>query len=360
MSKIIDLRSDTVTKPTHEMRQAMANAVVGDDVYGEDPTVQELEQRVSEIFKKESALFFPSGTMCNLTAILTWCSHRGSEIIVGNQSHIFLFEQAGAAQFGGVSPRTVHNLSDGTLDLEEVKLAIRENDIHEPITKLICIENTHNACGGKILPLSFIHDLKKLAMKFEIPIHLDGARIWNAITASLVEPSEISNHVDSLSVCLSKGLGAPVGSLLIGTNDFINKARRIRKAVGGGMRQSGILAAAGLQAIDDFEKGILIKDHLRCAQIAKTVETLPAFKLYSKVETNILFIRIVRYKGSWDSEKISAEVSKMFKEKQILVSAWSPSLIRIVFHRDIQEEEFQNINQSIQEISDDLVRVSLH
>jgi threonine aldolase len=358
MSKSIDLRSDTVTKPTHEMRQAMANAVVGDDVYGEDPTIQELEQRVSEIFKKDSALFFPSGTMCNLTAILTWCSQRGSEIIVGDQSHIFLFEQAGASQFGGVSPRTVHNLSDGTLDLEEVKLAIRENDIHEPITKLICIENTHNACGGKILPLSFIQDLKKIALKLDIPIHLDGARIWNAITGSGIDPSKISNHVDSLSICLSKGLGAPVGSLLVGTNVFINKARRIRKALGGGMRQSGILAAAGLQAIDDFENGILIKDHLRSAQIAKTVESLSAFELYSKVETNILFIRILRYHPSWVSDKISCEVSKLFKEKRILVSAWSPSLIRIVFHRDIQEEDFQYINQSIQEISDDLLRVS--
>ena len=360
MTNFIDLRSDTVTKPTHEMRQAMANAVVGDDVYGEDPTVQELEQRVSEIFKKESALFFPSGTMCNLTAILTWCSQRGSEIIVGDQSHIFLFEQAGASQFGGVSPRTVHNLSDGTLDLEQVKLAIRENDIHEPITKLICIENTHNACGGKILPLPFIQDLKNLSIKFEIPIHLDGARIWNAITASHVEPSEISNHVDSLSVCLSKGLGAPVGSLLVGTSDFINKARRIRKALGGGMRQSGILAAAGLQAIDDFKNGILIKDHSRAAQIAKTVELLPAFELYSNVETHILFIRILLYHPSWDSDKISGEVSKMFKEKQILVSAWSPTLIRIVFHRDIQEDDFQYINQSIQEISDDLLKLSLH
>ena len=254
---IIDLRSDTVTLPTCEMREAMSIALVGDDVYCEDPTVQILEKRVAKMFQKESALFFPSGTMSNLTAVLSWCSTRGSEIIVGDNSHMFLFEQAGASQFGGVSLRTVPNLPDGTMNIDTINSAIREDDIHEPVTKLICIENTHNACGGTVLPISFLKELKDLSDKHNIPIHLDGARIWNAIKAMKKEPHEISIYVDSLSVCLSKGLGAPIGSLLIGSMGFIIKARRIRKALGGGMRQVGILAAAGIKALDDFETNIL-------------------------------------------------------------------------------------------------------
>jgi len=361
MKSTIDLRSDTVTQPTPEMREAMANAIVGDDVYGEDPTVLELEQRVARLFQKESALFFPSGTMCNLTAVLSWCSHRGSEVIVGDKSHIFLFEQTGACQFGGVSLRTVSNLSDGTLDLDEVKLAIRDEDIHEPTTELICIENTHNVCGGKVLPLSFIEELymqvNKNKNKNIIPIHLDGARIWNAISATGLSPSNMTNYVDSLSVCLSKGLAAPVGSLLVGCQEFIVKARRIRKALGGGMRQSGVLAAAGLQALNDFEKGILIQDHLRAATLAKKIELLPAFKLFSTVETNILFIHLIKYPDYWDSKTVSSQVSKRLKEKGILISAWSPLLIRIVIHRDISNENVDYVIQCLEEISNQLLEL---
>jgi threonine aldolase len=357
--KLIDLRSDTVTQPTHEMRQAMANAIVGDDVYGEDPSVIELEQRVARLFEKESALFFPSGTMCNLTAILTWCNNRGSEIIVGDKSHIFLFEQAGASQFGGVNIRTVPNLLDGTLDIDEVKKAIRDNDIHEPTTELICIENTHNVCGGKVLPLSFMEELyKEVNKKYIIPIHLDGARLWNAISATELPPSKLTSYVDSLSVCLSKGLGAPVGSLLVGCQEFIVKARRIRKALGGGMRQSGVLAAAGLQAINDFEKGLLLNDHLRASKLAQNIECLPAFKLFSTVETNILFISILKYHPDWDPEMVSSKVSNMFKEKGVIVSAWSPSLLRMVVHRDISEENTEYIIQCLQEISNQLTELS--
>jgi threonine aldolase len=362
MKPVIDLRSDTVTQPTPEMREAMANAIVGDDVYGEDPTVVELEQRVARIFQKESALFFPSGTMCNLTAILSWCSNRGSEVIVGDKSHIFLFEQTGASQFGGVSLRTVPNLLDGTLDIDQVKLAIRDEDIHEPTTELLCIENTHNVCGGKVLPLSFMEELYTQVSRnhsYAIPIHLDGARIWNAISASGLSPSDITKYVDSLSVCLSKGLGAPVGSLLVGCQEFINKARRIRKALGGGMRQSGVLAAAGLQALDDFEKGILVQDHYRAARLAKKIESFaPAFKLFSTVETNILFLSIVKYNRDWDSTTVSSQVSKMCKEKGILISAWSPFLIRMVIHRDINDEKIDYVIQCVQEISHQLIELS--
>lgn len=350
---MIDLRSDTVTKPTDQMRDAMKLAKVGDDVYQEDTTICQLESRVAAMFCKESALFFPSGTMSNLVAALTWCSTRGSEMIVGDNSHMFLFEQAGVAQFGGISPRTVPNLPDGTMNIELVKSAIREDDIHEPITKLICIENTHNVCGGKVLPLEFMLGLRNLADKKSIPIHMDGARIWNALTAMDVKPHEIGCYVDSLSVCLSKGLGAPVGSLLVGSAEFIDKARRLRKALGGGMRQSGILAAAGLVALDDFEAGILKKDHKRTALLADTVqeEEIKSFRLYSTVETNILFIDILLWNPTWNPEKISSIIRYMFSERGIRVSAWAPRLLRMVLHRDIDDTDIKHIVTALREIN---------
>jgi threonine aldolase len=327
---MIDLRSDTVTKPTDEMRNSMRDAIVGDDVFGEDPTILLLENRVAEMFHKESALFFPSGTMSNLTALLTWCDSRGSEVIVGDKSHIFLFEQSGASQFGGISYRTLENNDDGTMDIEAIKKSIRENDIHEPITRLICIENTHNVCGGKILPLEFISKLRKIANQYHIPIHMDGARIWNAISASGFEVEEMVKNVDSISVCLSKGLGAPVGSLLVGTNEFIKKAKRIRKALGGGMRQSGILAAAGLVALDDFTSGILIKDHEKTRKIVDGLNGLKNMVLHPNIQTNIIFIDVLRGDAS--------EISFHLKHENILVSAWSSNLLRIVIHRDISDE----------------------
>jgi len=349
---IIDLRSDTVTKPTPEMRAAMYNAIVGDDVYNEDATIQLLEERVAIIFNKESALFFPSGTMSNLTAILTWCQNRGAEFIVGDKSHIFLFEQASAAQFGGISPRTVPNLEDGTMDINLLKGAIRDNDIHEPITSLICIENTHNVCGGKIIPQSFLHELKILAIEHNIPIHLDGARIWNAITASNINPQEISNNVDSLSVCLSKGLGAPIGSLLVGSKEFINKARRIRKALGGGMRQVGILGAAGLKAIDDFEDGILVNDHIRCQKLVNGIKHLANFKVMEPIHTNILFINIVSSNKANSICMCSENISQLARERGILLSAWAPYLIRVVIHRDISDADINNTIRFFKEIND--------
>ena len=332
---MIDLRSDTVTKPTDEMRYFMKNAMVGDDVYGEDPTVIFLENRVAEMFHKECALFFPSGTMSNLTALLTWCDSRGSEVIVGDKSHIFLFEQSGAAQFGGISYRTLVNNADGTMDVEAIKQSIRENDIHEPITRLICIENTHNVCGGKILPLEFISKVREIANQHKIPIHMDGARIWNAISASGIEPHEVVNHVDSISVCLSKGLGAPVGSLLIGTKEFIKKASRIRKALGGGMRQSGVLAAAGLVALDDFTSGILIKDHNKTRKIVDGLNGLKHMVLHPNIQTNIIFIDVL--------EGDANEIAVNLKHENILVSAWSCNLLRMVVHRDISYENVDTI-----------------
>jgi threonine aldolase len=343
---MIDLHSDTVTRPTLEMRQAMCCAIVGDDVSCEDPTIIILEERIAKMFNKESALFFPSGTMSNLTAVLTWCSSRGSEFIVGDNSHMFLFEQAGAAQFGGVSPRTIPNLPDGTMDLDLVKLAIRDDDIHEPQTKLICIENTHNACGGKVLPISFMKNLKYLSEQYNIPIHLDGARIWNAITATDTKPYRISKYVTSISVCLSKGLGAPIGSLLVGDSNFIQKARRIRKALGGGMRQVGILGAAGLKALDDFESGILINDHIRTLNLSNGLKNIKFLKLQDDIQSNIFFADIILNNKNFNSQVIST----MLKERGVCISAWAPMLIRIVVHRDIDDEDIENTINAFEEV----------
>jgi threonine aldolase len=348
VSLCIDLRSDTVTKPSNEMRVAASNAMVGDDVYDGDPTVMLLESRVATMFGKESALFCPSGTMCNLTAIMSWCNQRGSEIIVGADSHIFLFEQGGASQFGGVSMRTLPNLPDGTMNLELIKTAIRDDDIHEPKTSLICIENTHNVCGGKVLPLRFFNDLSQLVTPLAIPIHLDGARIWNALTAMNIPPKLIGNYVDSISVCLSKGLGAPIGSILIGSSDFIIKARRIRKALGGGMRQIGMMAAAGLVALDDFEAGILARDHQNLTRIVTAISTLKEFTLHSEsVDTNILFLKV----------KNATNSARLFKERGILVSNWSSQLIRIVIHRDISDSQVDYVIESFKAIELELATV---
>jgi threonine aldolase len=346
---MIDLRSDTVTKPTPEMRKAMSEAAVGDDVFGEDITIKQLESTVAKMFQKDAALFFPSGTMSNLTALLTWCPLRGSEFIVGDKNHIFLYEQAGASQFGGISSRTVPSLLDGTMDLNQLKLAIRDNDIHEPSTKLICIENTHNACGGKILPISFQKNLKILADFHNIPIHLDGARLWNAITALGCKPQDLGVYADSISVCLSKGLGAPIGSLLIGPEEFIKTARRIRKALGGGMRQVGILGAAGLQALEDFNNDILIFDHYHTQQLVTSFKSLYSFKLRN-VQTNIIFMDIILYDKTWHPKLVSTNVSNLLKEKGVLVSVWEPLLIRIVLHRDITFKDVEKTIQTFKEV----------
>ena len=290
------------------------------------------------MFNKEDALFFPSGTMCNLTSILCWCN-RGSEIILGNKSHIFLFEQAGAAQYGGVAFHPLPNIENGTLNIQQVKDAIREDDIHEPNTSLIAIENTHNACGGKILPLIFLNAIYEIGKKNNIPIHMDGARIWNALQETNLHPSEMGVYADSISVCLSKGLGAPVGSVLLGPKGFIKKAKRVRKSLGGGMRQSGILAAAALVALDDFENGILKNAHEHIKILARELSLLGGFTPQAVVETNILFI---------DVSFKACDVVEFMKKQNILISAWEPHLLRIVVHRNIDEEDMKKVISAFQ------------
>ena len=346
MKYTIDLRSDTVTKPTKQMFDSMYDVFdgLGDDVYEEDDTVQLLQKQVSSIFGKEEGLFFPSGTMCNLTALLCWCN-RGSEIILGNKSHIFLFEQGGAAQFGGIAFHTLPNNDDGTMEMNDIEDAIRDDDIHECNTSLITIENTHNACGGKVLPKSFLNSVKQLADKHNLPVHMDGARIWNALQETNILPCEMGGYTDSISVCLSKGLGAPVGSLLLGTKKFIQKAKRMRKALGGGMRQSGILAAAALTGIKDFQMGILAKDHEKTKRLANALKEMDVFQPQNEVHTNILFVDLS--KSFFNEEK----VCMYLKEHNILISTWSKNLIRLVVHRNITDNDISNVIDRFHKLS---------
>ena len=294
--RVVDLRSDTITKPTEEMRVAMFEAEVGDDVFGDDPTVKKLEERVTEVLGKEAALYVPSGTMGNLICVLTHCSRRGEEVLIGDQSHISVNEQGGVAQLGGVHPRIVRNLPDGTLDLDDLCSKIQSDDDHHTITRLICVENTHNNMGGRAIPPAFMDKLAEIVRGTGIKIHVDGARIFNAATALGLPASKLVERADSVSMCLSKGLGAPIGSVIAGKKDFIVRARRLRKALGGGMRQVGVLAAPGLIALEKMSKRLQV-DHDNAKRLAKGLAALREKGIQidvSGVESNILVFDVVR------------------------------------------------------------------
>ncbi|KAF5287026.1 hypothetical protein FQA39_LY16140 [Lamprigera yunnana] len=341
--QVIDLRSDTVTKPTPGMRNAMAVAEVGDDVMGEDPTVKKLEERSAEILGKEAAVFVPSGTMANLIAIMVHCNQRGSEFIAGHNSHVFLFEQGGSAALAGAQCALVANKSDGTFCLDEVREKIRVGpDVHETFTSLITIENTHNMCGGQVLPLSWLDELASLATKHNIPIHMDGARLMNAVVKTKVPANRIVRDMSSVCFCLSKGLGCPIGSLLCGTQTFVAKARRVRKMLGGGLRQSGIVAAAGLVALDEMIDRLEI-DHNHMYMIAKAIHELDSDLIQvnlNTVQTNIAIVCI-------DSTKISSQafVDRLATVKdtdnvKVIVkgSVRNGSSIRLVLHWNISND----------------------
>jgi threonine aldolase len=264
---IVDLRSDTLTRPTPAMRAAMAAAEVGDDVFGEDPTVNRLERQAAETMGKAAGLFMPSGTMGNLAALLAHCG-RGDEAIVGDEAHTFYYEAGGMAALGGIQPRTLPNRPDGTLDITAVEAAIRTPNVHFPVTRLICLENTHNRCGGAVLDAAYMRAVRAVADAHGLAVHLDGARIFNAAVALGVPVSALAADADSVTFCLSKGLAAPVGSVLCGTPAFIDTARRARKQLGGGMRQAGVLAAAGLVALDTMVDR-LADDHANARRLAE-------------------------------------------------------------------------------------------
>jgi threonine aldolase len=329
--EIIDLRSDTVTKPTAEMREAMAKAEVGDDVYGDDPTVNRLQEMSAELTGKEAGLFVPSGTMGNLAAILTHCQ-RGDEVIIGQKNHTFLFEAGGISALGGIQSYQLQNQPDGSLLLPDVEGAIRPDDPHDPITRLICLENTHNRCGGTVQTPEYIRQIADFAHARKLKVHLDGARVFNAAAALGVPARELTMPVDSVTFCLSKGLCAPVGSVLCGENEFINKAKRARKILGGGMRQAGILAAAGIVALQKMVAR-LGEDHARARDLAEGLSENPGIVLDPGTPaTNMVFFSLA------PSVRSSApEIEEKLKAHGILVSASDQRRFRLVTHYWIGE-----------------------
>ena len=329
-SKLIDLRSDTVTRPTPAMRTAMAEAEVGDDVYGEDPTVNRLQEITAKILGTEAALFLPSGTQSNLCALLSHCG-RGDEYIVGQSAHTYMYEGGGGAVFGSIQPQPLDFMSDGTLDLAMVAANIKADDPHFAKTRLLCLENTQ---GGKVLPLEYLTQARALADKFGLGLHLDGARVFNASVKLDVAVTDISRYFDSVSVCLSKGLCAPVGSVLCGTSEFIDAARRWRKMLGGGMRQAGVLAAAGILAITEQVQH-LREDHENAQRLAQALGGLPGLAIdRNAVQTNIIFAQVK--KGS-----LPGLVQKIADEK-VLVSG-SHDTLRLVTHFDFKQEQVERV-----------------
>ncbi len=289
----IDLRSDTVTRPTPAMREAMACAEVGDDVFGEDPTVKQLEEMAAQRMGKEAALFVASGTMANIICQMAHCG-RGDEMILGDQSHIFFYEQGGSAALGGIHPRTVPNQPDGTILPATIAAAIRTDDVHFPRSRLLVLENTHNRCHGYPLDLAYLQAVGELARTNRLKLHIDGARIFNAAIALGLAPHELAEPADSISFCLSKGLAAPAGSLVCGSSVFIQQARRMRKVLGGGMRQAGILAAAGIVALTQMVTR-LAEDHANAQKLAQGLQAIDGLKTTPEnVKTNIVYIDITR------------------------------------------------------------------
>ena len=327
--RYIDLRSDTVTQPTDAMRQAMLHAEVGDDVYGEDPGVNALEAFGARLLGKQAALFVPSGTMSNLLAVMSHCQ-RGEGAILGNAAHIYRYEAQGSAVLGSVALQPLPMQRDGTLAFDDIKAALAPDDAHFVQTRLICLENTHN---GKVLPLSYLQEMGAFVAERGLKLHLDGARLFNAAVASETSVEVIAASFDSISICLSKGLGAPVGSLLVGSHDFIARARRLRKMLGGGMRQAGILAQAGLFALEQHVTR-LADDHRRAKRLAEGLAALPGIELdLSLVQSNMVFLRL--------REGESAPLLAFMKERGILFSGYGE--LRLVTHLQINDDDIEEV-----------------
>ena len=337
-SQLIDLRSDTVTKPSDGMREAMAKALVGDDVYGEDPTINSLEERVAKLFGKEAALFCPSGSLANQLAIRMLVA-PGEELITETNSHIVRAELGAGAVFSGITTRT-WLASRGLLSADDaINIARPDSGPYLVSTTAIAVENTHNFGGGTIQPISEIKKLREESEKLGIALHLDGARIWNAHIASGVELIEYGKYFDTLSVCLSKGLGAPVGSLMIASKERVAKARQWRKRYGGGMRQAGIVAAAGHYALDN-NLPLLKVDHVRAKSIASAVAAVaPKVIDPATVDTNIVGLELATLKIS------ASELSNQLKEKGILAGALGPKYLRLVTHLDLTDRDIEVVNQ---------------
>lgn len=334
--RIIDLRSDTITRPTPSMRRAMAEAEVGDDVFGEDPTVNRLEKTAAERLGKQAALFVPSGTMGNLASVLSHCG-RGDEAILGDLSHMHLFEQGGMAALGGVHPRTVRNEPDGTMNLDAVEAAVRPDDVHHPRTRLIVVENTHNRCHGSPLSPAYMRGLRGLADRHQLKIHVDGARIFNSAAAQGLDVRELASDADSVSFCLSKALAAPVGSVVCGPTEFIARARRARKMLGGGMRQAGVIAAAGIVALDEMVDR-LAEDHANARRLAEGLCRFDGLSVTLElVKTNIFFIEVER------AGMTPQVLSERLKARGILILPAGPNRLRAVTNYQVTAEDIDYI-----------------
>ncbi|XP_004495577.1 low-specificity L-threonine aldolase 1-like isoform X2 [Cicer arietinum] len=338
VTRTVDLRSDTVTKPTEAMRAAMASAEVDDDVLGNDPTAFLLETEMAKIMGKEAALFVPSGTMGNLICVLVHCDIRGSEVILGDNCHIHIYENGGISTIGGVHPRTVKNNDDGTMDIDLIEANIRNPrwDLMYPTTRLICLENSHANSGGRCLSVEYTDRVGEVAKKHGLKLHIDGARIFNASIALGVPVDRLVKAADSVSVCLSKGLGAPVGSVIVGSKNFITKAKRLRKTLGGGMRQIGILCAASLVALKE-NVGKLESDHKKTRLLADGLNEIEGLRVNPcSVETNIIFIDIEE-----GSRTTAEKICKYLEERGILLLQDKSSRLRVVLHFQISSSDVQ-------------------
>lgn len=330
--RTIDLRSDTVTLPTQTMREAIYNAELGDDVFGEDPTTNRLEKMAAERMGTEAAMLVASGTMGNLVCVLTHC-RRGEEVILGDQSHTFLYEAGSMSAVGGIHPHTVVNQPDGTMRLEDITAAIRGSNVHFPRSRLICLENTHNRCYGSALTPQYMESVAKLAADQGLCVHLDGARIFNAAVALGVDVTELTRHVDSVSFCLSKGLSSPVGSLICGSSQFIAEARRNRKVLGGGMRQSGIIAAAGIAALEQMVDR-LAEDHENAKRLAEGIARIPGLSIeLNKIQTNIIYFDMA------DEQSDAGTLARQLAGREVKVLQVGPRRLRAVTHYGIIAED---------------------
>ena len=338
----IDLRSDTVTRPTAAMRRAMAEADVGDDVYGEDPTVRSLEQRTAALLGKEAALFVPSGTMANQIGIGVHC-RPGDELICAATSHVYVWEGGGIARLWGVTARAIPTV-DGVLTIEGMA-AVRPDDAHYPRTRLVCLENTHNRGGGRVQTLGGVAEVSAWARSHGLAMHLDGARLMNAVVASGVPAADWGRHFDTVSICFSKGLGAPVGSALAGPEDLIrHEAHRLRKVLGGGMRQAGVIAAAALHALEHHVER-LVEDHQHAQILARAVERSEGLSLeQGPVETNLVWISVDPALGT------AHDVSARLKSAGVLVAALGPQVMRAVTHLDVSREQVEQAAAVIEKV----------
>ena len=339
MSALIDLRSDTVTRPTPEMRAAMANAVVGDDVFDDDPTVHRLQERIAELLGKEAALFMPSGSMSNQIAVRVHC-RPGDEFICEAGCHIYNYEQAAYAQLSGVAARTVEG-EFGVLRPEQLHGLIRGGDDHLVRTRMVCLENTHNRGAGKIQPYTIVEEICRWTHANGLIAHLDGARLFNAVVATGIAAKDWAQHFDTVSVCFSKGLGAPVGSALAGPKDLIKQARRARKLFGGGMRQAGVLAAAALYALD-YQVARLADDHANAKKLADAIRRAPGLTLRpDTIDTNIVIFHIDPKLGT------AADYSAKLKDRGVWMLPVGPQLVRAVTHLDVSASDIDRAGEIV-------------